>query len=112
MIYTTLRVTDTIFAFALVVLLVFILKRKNIVSTGDLKKYSKLMTTGVLPAVIFLQLSQNPVHGHQFVLVLIMFFAGFLSMVVNAINLVLRQSITDIQMRKDNWLFLTHQPAG
>jgi len=82
MIYTTLRVTDTILAFALVVLLVFILKRKNIVSTGDLKKYSKLMTTGVLPAVIFLQLSQNPVHGHQFVLVLIMFFAGFLSMVV------------------------------
>jgi predicted permease len=82
MIYTTLRVTDTIFAFAFVVLLVFILKKKNIVSTGDLKKYSKLMTAAILPAVIFLQLSLNPVHGHQFILVLIMFIAGVLSMII------------------------------
>jgi hypothetical protein len=82
MIETTLQVTETIFAFALVVLLVIILKKKNIVSTGDLKKYSKLMTMGVLPAVIFLQLSQNPVHGHQFILVLIMFIAGVCCMAI------------------------------
>lgn len=80
MIGTTLQVTETIFAFALVVLLVFILKKRKVVSPGDLKKYSKLMTMGILPAVIFLQLSQNPVHGHQFILVLIMFLAGFCSM--------------------------------
>jgi malate permease and related proteins len=82
MIFTTLRVTETIFAFALVVMLVVILKKKNIVSSGDLKSYSKLMMTAILPAVIFLQLSQNPVHGHQFILVLIMFTAGVLSMII------------------------------
>ena len=82
MIYTTLRVTETIFAFALVVLMVVILKKKNIVSSGDLKSYSKLMTMAILPAVIFLQLSRNPVHGHQFILVLIMFMAGVISMII------------------------------
>ena len=82
MIFTTLRVTETIFAFALVVLLVVILKKKNIVSSGDIKSYSKLMTTAILPAVIFLQLSMNPVHGHQFILVMIMFISGILSMII------------------------------
>jgi hypothetical protein len=82
MIETSLQVTETIFAFALVVLLVFILKKKKVVSPGDLIKYSKLMTMGILPAVIFLQLSQNPVHGHQFILVLIMFLAGLCSMLI------------------------------
>ncbi len=82
MIYTTLRVTETIFAFALVVMLVVILKKKNIVSSGDLKSYSKLMMTAILPAVIFLQLSHNPVNGYQFILVLIMFISGVLSMII------------------------------
>ena len=82
MIFTTLRVTETIFAFALVVLLVVILKKKDIVSSGDLKSYSKLMTMAILPAVIFLQLSLNPVHGRQFILVMIMFLTGVLSMVI------------------------------
>jgi predicted permease len=82
MIFTTLRVTETIFAFALVVMLVVILKKKNIVSSGDLKSYSKLMMTAILPAVIFLQLSQNPIHGNQFILVFIMFMAGVSSMII------------------------------
>ncbi|MCX6246317.1 MAG: AEC family transporter [Bacteroidetes bacterium] len=82
MIFTTLRITETIFAFALVVLMVVILKKKKVVSSGDLKSYSKLMTIAVLPAVIFLQLSLNPVNGHQFVLVMIMFLAGVASMVI------------------------------
>ncbi|HCE46672.1 MAG TPA: hypothetical protein DET40_24250 [Lentisphaeria bacterium] len=82
MIFTTLRVTETVFAFALVVLLVIILKKKNIVFSNDLKSYSKLMTTAILPAVIFSQLSLNPVNGHQFVLVLIMFIAGASCMII------------------------------
>jgi malate permease and related proteins len=82
MFFTTLRVTETIFAFALVVLMVVILKKKKIVSATDIKSYSKLMTTAILPAVIFLQLSLNPVHGHQFILVLIMFLAGVTSMII------------------------------
>lgn len=82
MIYTTLRVTETILAFALVVLLVVLLKKKKIVSESDLKSYSRLMTTAILPAVIFLQLSQNPIDSHQFVLVLIMFISGLISMVI------------------------------
>jgi malate permease and related proteins len=86
MIFTTLRVTETIFAFAFVVLLVVILKKKKIVSSGDLKSYSKLMTTAILPAVIFLQLSMNPVHGHQFILVMIMFIAGVVSMIITWIT--------------------------
>jgi predicted permease len=40
------------------------------------------MTKAILPAVIFLQLSQNPVNGYQFILVLIMFTAGLISMVI------------------------------
>ncbi|MEI7724802.1 MAG: AEC family transporter [Bacteroidota bacterium] len=82
MFYTSLRVTETIFAFALVVLMVVVLKKKKIVSANDIKSYSKLMTTAILPAVIFLQLSMNPIHGHQFILVLIMFLAGIASMIV------------------------------
>ena len=82
MIYSTLRVTETIFAFALVVLLVVILKKKQIVSADDLKSYSRLMTMAILPAVIFSQLSRNPVQGHLFVLVFIMFMAGVISMVI------------------------------
>ena len=82
MIFTTLRVTETVFAFALVVLLVIILKNKSIVSSNDLKSYSKLMTKAILPAVIFSQLSLNPVNGHQFILVLIMFVAGISCMTI------------------------------
>lgn len=82
MIYTTLHVTETIFAFALVVLLVVILKKNNVISAGDLKSYAKLMTKAILPAVIFLQLSMNPVHGDQFILVMIMFVAGLVSMIM------------------------------
>jgi malate permease and related proteins len=82
MIFTTLHITETIFAFALVVLMVVLLKKKKIVSSGDIKSYSKLMTTAILPAVIFLQLSLNPVNGHQFILVMIMFLAGVASMII------------------------------
>ena len=82
MFYTTLHVTETILAFALIVLLVVLLKKKNIVSAGDIKSYTRLMTTAIMPAVIFLQLSTNPVNGRQFILVLIMFLAGIASMIV------------------------------
>ncbi len=82
MFYTTLHVTETILAFALIVLLVVLLKKKNIVSADDIKSYTRLMTTAIMPAVIFLQLSTNPVNGRQFILVLIMFLAGIASMIV------------------------------
>jgi malate permease and related proteins len=82
MFYTTIRVTETVVAFALVVLIVVILRKRKVVSTGDLKSYSRLMTLLILPAVIFLQLSMNPVHGRQFILVLIMLLAGILSMIL------------------------------
>ena len=82
MIYTTLHVTETVLAFALVVILVVFLKKKRIVSDSDLKSYSKLMTTAILPAVIFLQLSKNPIYEKQFVLVVIMFLSGIVSMII------------------------------
>ncbi|MFZ4522560.1 MAG: AEC family transporter [Bacteroidales bacterium] len=82
MLYNSLHVTETILAFALIVLLVVLLKKKNIVSSGDIKSYTRLMTTAIMPAVIFLQLSTNPVNSRQFILVLIMFLAGLASMVV------------------------------
>lgn len=82
MFYTSIRVTETIIAFALVVLLVILLKKRKIVSATDLKSYSRLMTVAILPAVIFLLLSRNPVHDHQFLLVMIMFSAGIISMMV------------------------------
>jgi malate permease and related proteins len=82
MFITTLRITETILAFAFVVLIVVILKKRNILSSADLKSYSRLMTTTILPAVIFLQLSINPVHERQFVLVMIMLGSGILSMII------------------------------
>lgn len=82
MIYTSLRVTETVFAFALVVLLVIILKKRQVVSSNDLKSYSRLLTVAILPSVILLQLATNPVHGHQLLLVLIMFFSGIISMII------------------------------
>ena len=82
MFYTSLRVTETVFAFALVVVLVIILKRRNIVSKDDTQKFSRLLTRAILPAVIILQLSLNPVHDKQFLLVLIMFVSGLLSMLL------------------------------
>ena len=82
MLNTNLHVTETIIAFALVVLMVVILKRRGIISQGDLQSYSRLMTTAILPAVIFLQLSRTPIGPHQFTLVMIMFLSGLLSMAV------------------------------
>ncbi len=81
MLETSLRVTETILAFAMVVLLVVFLKRKNIISQAEIKPLSRLMTTAVLPAVIFLQLSLTPIASGQFVLVMIMFFSGLVSMI-------------------------------
>jgi predicted permease len=86
MIYTTIHVTETIFAFAIIILLVHILKKKNIVSSDDLKSYSNLMMTAILPAVIFFQLALNPVNEHQLILVLIMFTTGIISMVISWIT--------------------------
>jgi len=82
MLHTSLRVTETILAFALVVLLVVFLKRKNIIGNAEIKPLSRLMTTAVLPAVIFLQLSMTPIASQQFVLVMIMFISGLVSMIV------------------------------
>lgn len=82
MIYTTLHITETIFAFAIVVLLITILKKKKIIFPDDLQSYSKLMTMAILPAVIFFQLSLNPFNKHQLLLVVIMLTAGILSMVI------------------------------
>lgn len=86
MIYTTIHVTETIFAFAIIILLVHLLKKNNIVSSGDLQSYSNLMMKAILPAVIFFQLSLNPVNGHQLILVLIMFTTGIFSMVITWIT--------------------------
>ena len=77
---TTLHITETILAFAFIVMIVVLLKKKNIISVKDTKSYSRLMTTTILPAVIFLELSLNPVHERQFILVMIMLVSGILSM--------------------------------
>ena len=82
MFITTLHITETIFAFAFIVMLVVILKKRNIISINELKSYSRLMTMVILPAVIFLQLSTNPVHERQFILVMIMLGSGILSMII------------------------------
>ena len=82
MFITTLHITETIFAFAFVVLIVVILKKRGIISSNELRSYSRLMTTTILPAVIFLQLSLNPVHERQFLLVIIMLGSGIISMII------------------------------
>lgn len=82
MIESTIRVTETIIAFALVVILISLLKRKKVVQVEDIRSFSKLLINVVLPAVIFLELSTTPVTRSQIVLVMIMFIAGIASMVL------------------------------
>jgi len=82
MIESTIRVTETIIAFALVVLLISLLKRKKVVQVEDIRSFSKLLINAVLPAVILLELSTTPVTRSQTVLVMIMFIAGITSMIL------------------------------
>ncbi|MCX6245918.1 MAG: AEC family transporter [Bacteroidetes bacterium] len=82
MIQSSLQVTETIFAFALVVVLIIVLKNRKIISVDNIRSFSQLLIKVVLPSVIVLQLSTNPIHRHQLVPVLIMVATGILSMIL------------------------------
>lgn len=77
-----MQVFETVFAFALVVVLASQLKRFGVVKEGDGPMLAKLLTQAILPATIFQQLLTHPVSGGQFVLVGIMVAAGSASLVV------------------------------
>ncbi len=77
-----IQVFETVVSFIIVVMLGILLKRFSVIKTGDVKMLSNLLTKAVLPAVIFLQLSGNPIKSNQVLMVVSVFIAGLLSMLL------------------------------
>jgi len=66
------QVTETVLAFALVVLLAVALKRRGVITQEDGSRFAQLLTQVVLPAVIFSQLATHQITSQQFLMVLAM----------------------------------------
>lgn len=71
-----LHILETIAAFALVVGLAVFLKREGVVAKADVPLLAKLMTTVVLPGVIFFQLLRHPPAARHVLPILAMLGAG------------------------------------
>ncbi len=67
-----LQVFQTVLAFAFVVLLCVLLKRRGLISEEHGPLFARLLTQVVLPVVIFAKLATQPIAPSQFLLVLAM----------------------------------------
>jgi predicted permease len=77
-----LQVFETVFAFALVVVLAVYLKRRGIIQDKDSPVFAKLLTQAILPATIFHQLLLYPISLQKLLLVVAMIITGVISMVM------------------------------
>lgn len=75
-----LHVVETVLAFAFVVALCVVLKKRSIIREEDSPLFARLLTQVALPAVIFYQLSTHPVSGRQFLMILVMIVTGLVSL--------------------------------
>lgn len=75
-----LHMIEVIAAFSMVVVLGILLKRWKILKQDDGPYFARLITTVILPVVIFSQLSVHRVNAGQLLLVLSMFIAGCVSL--------------------------------
>ena len=86
-----LHVAETVVAFALLVMGVYLLKRRGVLKQEDGALFAKLLTQAVLPATIFYQLWTHRLSSATIAPVLIMFFVGVVSLATSWIaGLVLR----------------------
>ena len=75
-----IRVIETVAAFAMVVFLCILLKRKRIIAEEHERLFAGLLTQAALPAVIFAQLSTHPIEPGQYVMAWIIIVAALISM--------------------------------
>lgn len=78
---TDLHVVETVLAFASVVALCLVLKRRGIIHEADSPLFARLLTQVALPAVIFYQLSLQPVSRRQVLMILVMVVTGLVAAV-------------------------------
>ena len=83
MVDVDIRVIETVAAFALVVTLCVMLKRKGIVTDEHGAVFARLLTQAALPAVIFSQLAANPVEPRQYLMVVTIIVAALVSMMAS-----------------------------
>jgi predicted permease len=75
-----IRVIETVAAFATVVALCLLLKKKGIVTEEHQSVFARLLTQAALPAVIFSKLATHPVESRQYLMVLTIIVAALVSM--------------------------------
>jgi hypothetical protein len=78
-----LHVAETVVAFALLVLMAYLLKAKGVLKQADSVLFGKLLTQAVLPATIFYQLWTNRLSGGSLPPVLLMLFSGAVSLAIS-----------------------------
>lgn len=78
-----LHVAETVVAFALVVLIAYLLKARGILKQEDSVGFQKLLIQAVLPATIFYQLWTNPLSAATVAPVMLMFLSGIVSLAVS-----------------------------
>lgn len=71
-----IHVSETVVAFALLVMGVYFMKRKGMLKQEDSALFAKLLTQAVLPATIFYQLWTHPLSSATVAPVMIMFLVG------------------------------------
>ena len=72
----SIHIIETVVAFAMVVVLSILLKKKEVVKGSDVSVFAKLLTQVVLPAVIFFQFLKNPPAARHILPILAMLVAG------------------------------------
>ena len=77
------HVAETVMAFALLVMGVYLMKRKGLLKAEDSALFARLLTQVVLPATIFYQLWTNRLSSATVVPVLIMFLTGVLALAIS-----------------------------
>lgn len=75
-----IKVIETVAAFALVVGICVLLKKKGIVNEEHESLFARLLTQAALPAVIFSQLASHPIEPRQYLMALTIIVAAIVSM--------------------------------
>lgn len=71
-----IHIIETVIAFALIVLLNYVLKKKGVLKDNDTPTFTKLLTLVVLPVVIFFQFLRYPPAARHLLPVLAMLITG------------------------------------
>ena len=78
-----MHVSETVVAFALLVMAAYFMKRNGTLHQDDSALFAKLLTQAVLPATIFYQLWTNPLSNATVAPVMIMFLVGISALVMS-----------------------------